>query len=50
MWKFWLEPVAQARAGGFSSADLREIMHIIQDNRDYLLQAWKKEPRKRANG
>ena len=47
--KFWLKPVALARAGRVKPVDLQEIKRIIEDNQDFLLRAWKKEQSKRAN-
>lgn len=47
--KFWLKPVALARAGRLKPVDLQEIKRIINDNRDFLLRAWEKEQNKRAN-
>ncbi len=48
--KFWLGPVGVAHAGKFKRVDLREIERIINDNLDFLLNAWELEKRKRANG
>jgi hypothetical protein len=48
--KYWLNPVAMARAGRFRPVDLREIEHIIHDNLDFLLKAWEEEQSKRADG
>jgi len=47
--KFWLKPVALARAGRLKPVDLQEIKRIIEDNQDFLWRAWKKEQSKRAN-
>jgi len=48
--KYWLDPVRVARAGRFKPVDLREIERIINDNLDFLLNAWEEEQSKRANG
>jgi len=48
--KYWLTPVAVARAGRFRPVDLREIERIIEDNLDFLLCAWEREQNKRAHG
>jgi hypothetical protein len=48
--KYWLDPVRMARAGRFKPVDLREIEHIIGENRDFLLNAWQEEQNRRANG
>ena len=47
--KFWLKPVALARAGRLKPVDLQEIKRIIEDNHDFLVRAWEKEQSKRAN-
>jgi hypothetical protein len=47
--KYWLNPVRVARAGRFKPVDLREIERIIEDNRDFLLNAWQEEQNRRAN-
>jgi len=47
--KYWLNPLRMARAGGFKPVELREIERIIDENRDFLLKAWKKEQSKRVN-
>ncbi len=47
--KVWLSPVAVARAGKFTRSELGEITRIIDENRDFLLQAWEKEQGKRDN-
>jgi len=47
--KFWLKPVALARAGRLKPVDLQEIKRIIDDNYGFLLRAWEKEQSKRAN-
>jgi len=39
--KIWLEPeVLIADSYGFSSAELRRILHIVSDRRDLILRAW----------
>lgn len=48
--KYWLNPVAVARAGRFRPVSLREIERIIEENLDFLLRAWEKEQNKRAHG
>ena len=47
--KFWLDPIRIAREGKFHKSDLREIEHIIRDNRDFLMDAWRKEKSKHVN-
>lgn len=41
--KFWLDPVRIARAGRFRKNNLRDIERIIEDNLEFLLNAWKEE-------
>jgi len=48
--KFWLDPVKNARKGKFRKSDLRDIERIIEDNREFLLDAWEKEKSKHVNG
>jgi hypothetical protein len=48
--KYWLDPVKLARAGRFKPVDLRKIERIIHDNREFLLNAWRQEQNRRANG
>ena len=48
--KFWLSPVKTARTGRFRPVDLNEIAHIIEDNLEFLLQAWEEEKGKHVNG
>ncbi len=38
--KFWLEPLALERAGGFSRVELSEIARLVQVNRAVLLKSW----------
>jgi hypothetical protein len=47
--KFWLDPVKVARTGRFRHVDLNEIERIIEDNLDFLLNAWKEEKSKHVN-
>ncbi len=47
--KYWLNPVKMARTGRFRPVDLREIERIIDDNRDFLLNAWQEEQNRRVN-
>jgi hypothetical protein len=48
--KFWLNPVGIAREGRFRASDLRDIERIIEENLDFLLNAWEKEKSKHVNG
>lgn len=47
--KFWLDPIGVGRTGKFRPVELREIERILNDQRGFLLAAWKKEDSKRAN-
>jgi hypothetical protein len=48
--KFWLDPVKVARESRFRKSDLRDIERIIEDNLEFLLNAWKEEKSKHVNG
>ena len=38
--KFWLEPVALARARGYNQRELGQLARIVEDNRALFLEAW----------
>jgi len=38
--KFWLEPVALERAGGFGRHELNIIANIVRDHRRELIESW----------
>jgi len=38
--KFWLEPVALERAGGFSRVELNVILNLIQRHREQFIRSW----------
>jgi Domain of unknown function (DUF4160) len=38
--KFWLEPIALERAGGFNRAELNTIAKLVQEHREALLERW----------
>lgn len=38
--KFWLDPVALQRAGGYSRPELNVIAALVQEHRDELLESW----------
>jgi hypothetical protein len=38
--KFWLEPLALERAGGFSRAELNAIARIVRAQREHFLRSW----------
>jgi hypothetical protein len=48
--KFWLDPIKVEHEGRFGKGDLRDIERIIEDNHDFLLDAWEKEKNKHVNG
>ena len=38
--KFWLDPVALQKAGGFKPKELNRIAKLVQENRDDFLEEW----------
>jgi len=38
--KFWLEPVALERAGGFKPQELNKLFKMTQERRELLLEKW----------
>jgi hypothetical protein len=38
--KFWLDPVALQRAGGYSRSELNTIAASIEEHREELLESW----------
>jgi len=48
--KFWLDPITIAREGKYRKSDLRDIERIIEDNQQFLLNAWNEEKSKHVNG
>ena len=38
--KFWLEPVALSRAGGFNRRELNVIADLVEEHRRELLERW----------
>jgi len=47
--KYWLEPVALARARGFREQELNEAERILAEHRDVVLAAWHRELQKRGD-
>lgn len=39
--KLWLSPVTFARTKGFRSAELTDILHIVQNNQQLFLGRWR---------
>ncbi len=44
--KFWIEPIAIARAGRFRDHELKEIERIVREFHEDILAAWSKEQKK----
>ena len=38
--KFWLDPVALQKAGGFSRTELNEIAILVNEHQEHLLESW----------
>jgi hypothetical protein len=38
--KFWLDPVALQKAGGYSRPELNVIAALVQEHREELLESW----------
>ena len=38
--KFWIDPVALQKAGGFSRTELNKIARLVNEKREYLLERW----------
>jgi hypothetical protein len=38
--KFWLDPVALHKAGGFSRPELNRIARLVERHQDHLLESW----------
>ena len=38
--KFWLDPVALERGGGFTRAELNTVAQLVQEHRETLLERW----------
>jgi len=38
--KFWLDPVALQKAGGFRRTELNKIARLVSEHREYLLENW----------
>lgn len=45
--KYWVQPLALAWNRGYRSHELTEIEHLIEANRDLILQIWQEELNKR---
>ena len=48
--KFWLEPVKVVREGKFRKNHLHDIERIIENNLEFLLNAWNEEKNKHGDG
>jgi hypothetical protein len=38
--KFWLDPIRLQSSGGFNRLELRHVYSIIEENREFLMEAW----------
>jgi hypothetical protein len=38
--KFWLDPVALERAGGFTRVELNLLLRLVDEQRERLLRSW----------
>jgi hypothetical protein len=38
--KFWLEPIALEKAGGFGRTELNRVARLVEENREILLERW----------
>ncbi len=38
--KFWLDPVALAKTGGFKAAELNRIARLVHDHQQEFLEKW----------
>jgi len=47
--KYWLDPIALAKARRFRQQELREIERILTEYRNDILETWEKEQLKRGS-
>ena len=38
--KYWLDPIRLQSSGGFNRLELKRIRSIIEENHEYLMEAW----------
>jgi hypothetical protein len=38
--KFWLDPVRVARSRGFGDHELRDVLKLVEENKEKILEAW----------
>ena len=38
--RFWLDPIALQKAGGFSRIELNKVARLVNEKQDYLLERW----------
>jgi hypothetical protein len=38
--KFWLNPISLAKNRGFKDHEINQIQHLVEENRQFLLEAW----------
>lgn len=48
--KYWLNPVELSKSRGFREHELSEIQKIVEEYKDEILEAWRKEEVKRGRG
>jgi hypothetical protein len=48
--KYWLTPIALSKSRGFSEHELTEIRRILDEHRDEILEAWRREESRRGRG
>jgi hypothetical protein len=47
--KYWVTSIALARSRGFRNHELNEIERILVEYQEDILEAWRKEQKKRGN-
>lgn len=47
--KFWMTPIALAKARGFHEHELNEIRRMLMENQGEIIAAWHKENEKHGN-
>jgi hypothetical protein len=48
--KYWLNPIVLSKSRGFREHELTEIQKIVEEHRDEIFEAWRKEEMKRGHG
>jgi len=47
--KYWMDPVALARARGFREHELNDIERILSEYQNNILEVWRREQAKRGH-